>query len=556
MHSPLHKTLQHMATSKKKKGTKRPSSAKKKTTTKRSKAASSATKKKAPALSKLKSTSAKVLSEKGRSEGKLASGNIKPVEAAQIQIHYLNRPYKFSKVRRIIKIHPRKILPKAPKGPRVNDMLPTPPLSLQPEVSIGALAEGRAMAITDAITLVKNAQLNDVATNDTASHVCEPSAAANGKVIFYTGNWFAAISIDGGTTFKYIDPYTSFPNPPGMEFCCDQVVHYIKSKDTFIWLLQYTEDNSGKNIQRIAYAKTAKVKTGTWKFFDIKPSTLGLGPGVWLDFPDLATGKNMLYMTTNCFKGENWVASAVVRIKLTSFTSDTLSASKAVSNTSPSLRVAQHCGTTAYFVSHNSTSQLRVFSWKEADPSPTARNITVASWADGPYTSKTPDGKDWLKRADSRHTGATLVANEVWFAWGSAKGGANARPHAFVQIARININTMTLIENVNLWDSGFATFYAGLSTNSNNEVGASYAIGGPTKFPTHVVGILTGTKRQVTTFTSTRGPSDNKWGDYLTVRRLYPNEKLFCAAGYSLQSGAGNSDATPNVTIFGRSSDV
>jgi hypothetical protein len=197
-----------------------------------------------------------------------------------------------------------------------------------------------------------------------------------------------------------------------------------------------------------------------------------------------------------------------------------------------------------------------VFSWKESSTAPTSNDISVASWSSGPYSSVTPDGRNWLQRADGRHTGATMAGNELWFAWGSAKGGVNARPNPFVQIARINANTMTLVENINLWDPNSAVLYAGLSTNANNEVGASYTIGGGTRFPTHVVGILTGTRRQATTFASTRGPADNKWGDYLTVRRNYPNEKLFCATGYSLLSGAGASDATPNLTIFGRSTEV
>ena len=125
-----------------------------------------------------------------------------------------------------------------------------------------------------------------------------------------------------------------------------------------------------------------------------------------------------------------------------------------------------------------------------------------------------------------------------------------------MQIARINATTLSLIENINLWDPNSAINYAALGTNANNEVGASYMIGGGTRFPTHVVAILTGTSRNVTTFTSTRGPADNKWGDYLTVRRNYANEKLFCVSGYTLQSGSGASDATPNLTIFGRSTDI
>jgi len=161
-----------------------------------------------------------------------------------------------------------------------------------------------------------------------------------------------------------------------------------------------------------------------------------------------------------------------------------------------------------------------------------------------------------LQRADGRLTGATLCGNELWFAWGSAAGGANNRPNPFVQIARINAANMSLLQNINLWDPGFAICYAGLSTNTKNEVGASFTAGGGTRFPTHIVGILTNTQRQVTTFASVRGPSDNKWGDYLTVRRNYPNDALFLATGYSLQSGSGMSDATPHFTIFGRSGDI
>ncbi|MEP7266274.1 MAG: hypothetical protein ABI844_01515 [Saprospiraceae bacterium] len=504
---------------------------------------------------------AKPVSKKAKQpKPKLTTTQLKKESSQTIKIEYLNKASKFSEARKKDTIHPRKILPKVKSGAQIKDKLPTAAMAFEEQVSIAQMADVRGAkpkAFTDTITFLKNVQLDDVATADTASHVCEPSAAVNGKVIFYTGNWFAAISIDGGSTFKYINPYNSFPDPPGMGFCCDQVVHYIKSIDTFIWLLQYTADTTGKNIQRVAYATTAKVKTGTWKYYDFTPANLGLAAGIWLDFPDLSTSSNYLYMSTNSFDGGgNFKSSVLVRIKFSSFTTGVRSARKYVSTSFSSFRVAQNCGTTAYFVAHKSTSALRVFSWKESTTTPTFKDVSVASWNPNGYTSTTPDGKDWLKRADGRHIGATLASGELWFSWGSAKGGANNRPQAFVQIARIKISTMTLAQNINLWDTKAAIFYAGLSTNSNNEVGASFAMGGGTIFPRHMVGILTNTGRQVVTFSGNRGPADNKWGDYLTVRRNYPNQKLFCATGYVLKSGAGLSDATPNVTIFGRSSDV
>jgi hypothetical protein len=73
----------------------------------------------------------------------------------------------------------------------------------------------------------------------TASNVGEPSAAFNADVAFYTGNWYAAMSSDGGRTFSFIDPAAAFAasDPPDSHFCCDQVVNYIPSIDTFVWLL-------------------------------------------------------------------------------------------------------------------------------------------------------------------------------------------------------------------------------------------------------------------------------------------------------------------------------
>jgi hypothetical protein len=72
----------------------------------------------------------------------------------------------------------------------------------------------------------------------------EPSGAKAGQVIFTTANWFAAISIDGGTTFNTIDPtvYAGPANPATDKgFCCDQVVQYLPSIDRFVWLIQYTQ---------------------------------------------------------------------------------------------------------------------------------------------------------------------------------------------------------------------------------------------------------------------------------------------------------------------------
>src|SRR5258708_13413169 len=84
-------------------------------------------------------------------------------------------------------------------------------------------------------------------------------------------------------------------------------------------------------------------------------------------------------------------------------------------------------------------------------------------------------------------------------------------------------------------------------------------VGGVSRLPSHVVGILTGSRKDVVVATSDRGPLDpqsgkGEWGDYLTVRPVFPDRNLFGATGYTMKGpGDGsNQDATPRFVVFGR----
>jgi hypothetical protein len=450
------------------------------------------------------------------------------------------------------RIHRRHVLPLIREGVEREFHSTTPPLR----------ALQRPMAATDQVVLVLNSEVSGPTRQSTASNVDEPSAAVNGKVAFYTGNWYAAVSLDGGTTFSYVDPATSFRDPsPNSQFCCDQIVHYISAIDTFVWLLQYGPE-SGDNIQRVAFATTDQVANGRWRPFDVTTSSLGVS-GAFLDFPDLALGANNLYLTTNIFTTDR-AGSAVLRIPFSGIQSGNITAQHFVSMDLQSFRVAQDCGTTAFFAAHQDTSTLSVFSWPEAEATASPTSVGVARWIGGNgYRSRTPDGRRWLDRADPRITGATLTSQHLWFAW-SVDGGSNRRDNPFIQIAKLDAANLTLVENINVFDEDSATCYGALATNANDEVGISYMIGGGTRFPSHMVGILTGNRSDVLAAAGERGPEldpstgKGEWGDYLTMRRLYPNQQLFVATGYTMQGpGDGsNRDATPRLVIFGRASDA
>lgn len=485
--------------------------------------------------------------------GELPSAELTLQEPQAVTVEYLDAAPPITRPKRI---HPRRQIPGVPEGAEERDPNPWGPAELIPP-GPRAMAPAAAAPAAQDLVLVKNVELGSAADNNTAADVDEPSVGTNGDVVFYTGNWYAALSTDGGTTFQYVDPFHAFPDPPSMAFCCDQVVQYIPAIDTFVWLLQYvnTQDQGGANIQRIAYSTTAQVRQGHWRIFDITPDSVGL-PGAFLDFPDLALGANTLYMTTNAFQGQNWTASVLVRLPFASLAGAAPSATHTLSRDHFSFRVAQYCGARAFWASHSSTSSLRVFSWDEGAAQPSFQDVTVASWSGNDYQSQTPDGFDWLGRCDYRLVGAAMAGNELWFAWSAGRGGVNNRPQPYAQIARIDANSFAVLDNINLWDPNVAIAYPGLAANANGEVGVSYMIGGGQRYPSHVVGILTGTRKDVVTAEGAHGPRGQEWGDYLTVRRHQPNGKLFAATGYTLQRGTGPQDGSPRFVLFGRSADA
>lgn len=493
---------------------------------------------------------------KGKEQRPAGSIRLRMASPKAIQVEHLGKPPKTVRRERI---HRRRRLPLVKEGKEREFHSATTRVMFQrPQILAAAVR-----VATDDLALVTNTELAGPGQQQLAATVGEPSAAINGQVVLYTGNWYAARSADGGQTFQFIDPFTAFQasDPPTLGFCCDQVVNYISSIDTFVWLLQYVPKSGPEadNIQRLAFATTLDVIAGRWRLFDITTQALGV-PGKFLDFPDLAVGANSLYVTTNIFTADGTSSgAAVVRIPTAGIPTGQITAQRFVSTDLNSLRVAQSCGTTGFFAAHVDTSTLRVFSWDETQDVPTPTDVGVSRWIGGQgYQSRTPDGRRWLDRVDPRITGAALAGGELWFAW-SVDRGSNQRPKPFVQIARIDASNMTLIENINIFDSDSAIAYGALATNADQEVGISYAMGGGTRFPSHVVGILTGTRRDVVVAAGDRGPLDprdgkGEWGDYLTVRPVFPDQKLFAATGFTLkgEGDGSNRDATPRFVVFGR----
>jgi len=401
---------------------------------------------------------------------------------------------------------PRPRSPEIPEGEDIPDRFDIAPTRLLDRIDVSA-----------AIEVVRSARVWPA--GPAYSYVNEPSVARKGNVVFYTGNWYAALSRDGGDTWAFIDPYKAF-NPQTGEpgFCCDQVVVYVPQIDMFVWSLQ------SKNfaLQRILYASPADVVQGRWKRFTLTPQNLGV-PGGDLDFVDMAVGSGMVYWTCNVFN----VATNAVAVRIPH---DSLRrgapAPQVWKSGSFSLRLAQGCDDVAYFAAHQTKSALRIYAWPESVNAPTAHVVSVPTW------QRISTSVTWLQSNDSRILGGARIGAEVWFAW--TVNSRTGRPYPFVQIARVDTQRFTYIGSADVWQQMAAVGYAALASNRvTNEVGISYTVG--TNAPSFAVGILTGTPVHLTVVQGS-ATSVNRWGDYLTIRQDYDDNaqpiRTFAAAGY------------------------
>jgi hypothetical protein len=400
------------------------------------------------------------------------------------------------------------------------------------------------------LTILKNLDLDDVATGEQTGTVGEPTVAAAGKKFFVTGNWFASMSADSGASWNLVDPFTELP-PVAGGFCCDQLALHSRSKKLWIWILQYSSAND-TNVLRVAVSATAE--SGSWRWWDFTPGMLNPAwKKFWLDYPDISESNGAIWLTSNVFDANDKWKRAVV-LQLTTATmvgGGPLSFNHWSTNQHGSLRLAQGAGDTMYFGAQNGTSGVRVFAWKDSSNTVSFWDVAVTPWSNGPYSSKGQGNVQWLSRCDDRITGAWLTGNQLGLLWTSSP--VAGRPHPFIRAARINISTRKLIDEPDLWSPDHAYAYPAAAANSKGRVGITAFIGGGTLHPSHVVGVrddVAGTWDTFIAKQGSHGPADTKWGDYLTIRRHRSQPTTWVASGFTLQGGTSRNHVEPRVVQF------
>ncbi|MBI4493220.1 MAG: IPT/TIG domain-containing protein [Chloroflexi bacterium] len=425
-----------------------------------------------------------------------------------------------------------------------------------------------AASPTDLVAF-RNTALSTGAPQGYRSTVHEPSVAANGNTIFYTANWYAALSTDGGQSFSFVSPFAGFPADYG-GFCCDQVALYEPSRDLTIWEMLYIPDSLGNNTLRIAVARgQAGLASNTWSYWDVTAQQAGFSSGTWLDYPHLALGSNYLYLTSNVFDSyDYYVGSVIFRFPL-----DALAtpggplpyAYYAVGDSGDTFTPAAGATTTAYWARHLTTTRLRVYAWPEGG-SVTFADVPHAAFVDDYMVCMTPDGTNMCGRNDARVKAGWVAGGELGFMWDVAQGtgGLGIFPYPYVHVVRIDRTSMAPIDEPIIWNSAFAWAYPGLGVNGRGHLGLSLAYGGGAAYPSSYVFVrddLSPTSWQpLKVRTGTNGPGGNNWGDYLTVRAASGNGNTWVGTAYTLQGSCPGpysscDNVEPRFVWFGRQRD-
>ncbi|MCG8459413.1 MAG: hypothetical protein MI919_24310 [Holophagales bacterium] len=414
----------------------------------------------------------------------------------------------------------------------------------------------------DPLVLDVNGTPSAAAPGGFSATVNEPSVAATGSYVFYTANWFAAASTDGGTTWAHVNPFAGpFAEPAGEDFCCDQQVHYDPSGDAVLWLQQLIPQGSTNNgTQRI---NVDQGSDGTWDcFYDVTPQDAGFPNATFPDYPDFSVSDQPVFVTSNVFGSGpgGFFGAFVARLPLTDVsTCANTNVDYFTSNSFGSFRTTQGATDTMYFADHASTVTLRVWSWPQGSASPTSVDRTINAFLNGTRTCPGPDNRDWCGFIDSRIFAAAVAGNRVAFFWTAQQNPGGGFPFPYSQGTVLDAsNNLAVIDQPLIWSNDAAWAYPSLAANGSGGFGGTVLWGGGSHFPQcsafladaqngHTFDPL----EHAVAISGTTGPSLNRSGDYLATRAYHPNDEVYAASCFAFfATNAG----TSRYLLFGRNS--
>lgn len=409
-------------------------------------------------------------------------------------------------------------------------------------------------------------------------NVGEPSFASNGTLIFYTGNHYAARSIDG-KNWQYVDPYLDFQareidpesgNPTGRNmdlFWADQRTIYDPSHGIYIWVRQgqlFVYGGSLTNIDRIAISKD----TIHWTAYDIMPASILYETNIrqaYFDYPEIVIAKDSLFLTSSVIDDDSKKAYGLVfRFSLDDLSKfgqvhlDTM-----LDREVPWIAPVDGASDPMYFGTHlpnNKTHQMKLYEWNEGSARPATHTVSISPWNkihNSAYCSSISETW-WCKSyTSSRIRSSWLYNNSLNFLWNAVTTYDDGRTWVpFIDVATFGLGKNMhyerkyyLADRNTPWIFGAAIpdkyerlgiigyYVDGYSNTRNIEPQLNFAFG---KFNE------TSKKWDMTSLVNSSETlpvinEDNKedynWGDFITIRKhIGPVEDRYAwdLAGYVL----------------------
>ena len=462
----------------------------------------------------------------------------------------------------------------------------TPPATVPANPVSGTGVASSASSSPDTPDSFMNYETSDLGGG--ASLIGEPSQASASFVVLETWNWGVGVSNDAGKTWKYLDPYSIFPNSYG-GFCCDQSAYYDQSHGIMFWTLQYSPDTNNNNAIRLAWANgMTNISQASFCYTDFTPQQLGSPTGTNYDQPKLARSNNDIYLEMTQYGAAS--GSIIIRIAASAFTSACGGIGYqwyAPGLFSPGF--TQRAYSTMYFAAHVSNSTLRVFAWPESASNwtgITTHDVSHTAYPENlPYSCPRIGGSstsDWCQRrsfgggwahTDRIFTG-WVAGGVITFFWDASQGnngiGGFNFPYPYVHVVRIDESTFALINEPVQWSSSFAIQYASAALDDRLHVAGTVMWGGGYYYENCATWIADDQSPGYTGIgffpsgiwewyngpNSNIDPNDTLSGDYLSARRDDLNPYSWGGSCYTLQNnGSGGVSVHPYYLWFGRSRD-
>lgn len=425
-----------------------------------------------------------------------------------------------------------------------------------PQTTLPSLQNG----VPSNLSILQNTALGSSATNQQTSVADEPSVANVGNDVFYTGNFYAALSTDRGDSFHFIDPTKAFPSAYG-GFCCDQRVLYAPSSGLVFWALMYSPDSLNNSEIRVAVAHgSSGLESGSWTYYDftyqgpptcaVNPNDCpGLPPNLAFDYPQIATSANDFYLTANLYNPDGSLDAPIIfRCPMSDLAAgQTANCTSFYVTNADTFTPADGSGSVMYWADHSNNSQLQVFSWPENVDwqNVSVQTVNHSSFPEGSYSCPSPDGTDMCGSDDWTVRGGWVNGNVAGFLWDApaGSGGLGSFPNPYVHVVEINLSSMTLLDEPIIWSSQVAYAYAGSAINQSGGVALSAAYAGGGNFPGSALLIRDGLNpafwEAANIQDGTNGPPQKRWGDFLTAR-VSGDGQSFLATAFVLQGSCSD----------------